>query len=91
MGFAFALGWTPCIGSDPGHHSRGRRQPGYGRQRRQRCSPCTGLGLGLPFILAARPRSALSSAPRGVLRAQFGRIEEKPSGVPARRRLASRF
>ncbi len=34
MGFAFALGWTPMHRSNPGHHSRGRRQSGYGRQRR---------------------------------------------------------
>ena len=74
MGFAFALGWTPCIGpilaTILAVAGSGIRSPAA-----QRCSPSTASGLGLPFILAAAAIGPFIRASRH-LRKQFGRIEK---------------
>jgi cytochrome c-type biogenesis protein len=74
MGFAFALGWTPCIGPILATilavaGSRSTVASGAA------LLAVYSLGLGLPFILAAAAIGPFIRASRH-LRAQFGRIEK---------------
>ena len=74
MGFAFALGWTPCIGPILATilavaGSRDTVASGAA------LLAVYSLGLGLPFILAAAAIGPFIRASRH-LRAQFGRIEK---------------
>jgi cytochrome c-type biogenesis protein len=74
MGFAFALGWTPCIGPILATilavaGSRDTVASGAA------LLAFYSLGLGLPFILAAAAIGPFIRASRH-LRAQFGRIEK---------------
>jgi cytochrome c-type biogenesis protein len=74
MGFAFALGWTPCIGPILATilavaGSRDSVASGAA------LLAVYSLGLGLPFIAAAAAIGPFIRASRH-LRAQFGRIEK---------------
>jgi cytochrome c-type biogenesis protein len=74
MGFAFALGWTPCIGPILASilavaDSRDTVASGAA------LLAVYSLGLGLPFILAAAAIGPFMHASRH-LRLQFGRIEK---------------
>ena len=74
MGFAFALGWTPCIGPILATilavaASRDTVASGAA------LLAVYSLGLGLPFILAAAAIGPFMRASRQ-LRGQFGRIEK---------------
>jgi cytochrome c-type biogenesis protein len=74
MGFAFALGWTPCIGPILATilavaGSRDTVASGAA------LLAVYSLGLGLPFILAAAAIGPFIRASRH-LRAQFGRVEK---------------
>ena len=88
MGFAFALGWTPCIGPILATilavaGSRDTVASGAA------LLAVYSLGLGLPFILPPPRRSARSSAPRGIC-ARSSAGSRKPS-ASCLSRLASRF
>ena len=74
MGFAFALGWTPCIGPILATilavaGSRDTAASGAA------LLAVYSLGLGLPFILAAAAIGPFMRASQH-LRKQFGRIEK---------------
>ena len=74
MGFAFALGWTPCIGPILATIlavAGSRETVGSGAALLAVYS----LGLGLPFILAAAAIGPFLRAAAHV-RKQFGRIEK---------------
>ena len=96
MGFAFALGWTPCIGPILATilavaGSRDTVASGAA------LLAVYSLGLGLPFILAAVAIGPFMRASRN-LRKQFGRIEKvvgvlivATGGRVSDRRLSERF